>query len=446
MAQWSGFVALGTYSAGTFTELSGVNGYARQAWAFNGPSAGWVEGAGSPVDFGLVAGPDWVFNAYGFFSGATGGSPALVYALPRSRDVAPGLHCRVVPADVVYSETDRVTQGGQSVDAGQILTLAAAAGWGAGAGGSLLTSGGTVTGAVLFNSGGPLNVEINQAETASATVAYLGINVNYDPSAFGNSQRMILNSTTLTPSITNTTICESGFNSFVYLNGPGTQTGEVNCGHSYLQVNAGAHFHTGEMYETSFLNNGTIDSLSSFLCGTNNGNSGTLGSYNGVKVQLQNTNTVAGSVGTFAGLDMEALSGGGSVPTSYYVIRNSESNASIATVGNVVIGSLTPPGSSNLLQIKTSSAAGSVFPLFVNSGVAGGNAFYVTAAGTGYLFGTFTVGSVQVGSGGPAWSAGTGAPTFTAPKGSLYSRTDGGVGTTLYVSQGSGTWNAVAGV
>jgi hypothetical protein len=46
----------------------------------------------------------------------------------------------------------------------------------------------------------------------------------------------------------------------------------------------------------------------------------------------------------------------------------------------------------------------------------------------------------------PSWTHGTGAPTATQPLGSLYSRDDGGVGSTLYVSRGSGTWNAVAGV
>jgi hypothetical protein len=47
---------------------------------------------------------------------------------------------------------------------------------------------------------------------------------------------------------------------------------------------------------------------------------------------------------------------------------------------------------------------------------------------------------------GPTWSGGTGAPASTQPVGSLYSRTDGAVGTTLYVSRGAGTWNPVAGV
>lgn len=44
---------------------------------------------------------------------------------------------------------------------------------------------------------------------------------------------------------------------------------------------------------------------------------------------------------------------------------------------------------------------------------------------------------------GPAWCSGTGAPANDAPVGSLYSRTDGGAATSLYVktAAGSGTGN-----
>jgi len=51
-------------------------------------------------------------------------------------------------------------------------------------------------------------------------------------------------------------------------------------------------------------------------------------------------------------------------------------------------------------------------------------------------------GSVTLGTGGPSWTSGTGSPesSVTAPVGSLYSRTDGGADTTLYVKE-SGTGN-----
>jgi hypothetical protein len=67
---------------------------------------------------------------------------------------------------------------------------------------------------------------------------------------------------------------------------------------------------------------------------------------------------------------------------------------------------------------------------------------YLTAGGAGIT----TPGIVTCGAGQATWNSGTGAPSATRPIGSLYSRTDGAVGTTLYVSRGAGTWAAVAGV
>ena len=68
---------------------------------------------------------------------------------------------------------------------------------------------------------------------------------------------------------------------------------------------------------------------------------------------------------------------------------------------------------------------------------------------TGFLVdgsGNTTVASAILGTSGPEILTGSGVPASTKPKGSLYLRTGGAVGSTLYVSQGGGTWNAVAGV
>jgi hypothetical protein len=80
------------------------------------------------------------------------------------------------------------------------------------------------------------------------------------------------------------------------------------------------------------------------------------------------------------------------------------------------------------------------------SAVAFSTAFLKSVGFTVDGLGNTTAKTFSVGTGGPAWAAGTGAPGITLPKGSMYSRTDGGVGTTLYVSQGGGTWNPVLGV
>jgi hypothetical protein len=48
--------------------------------------------------------------------------------------------------------------------------------------------------------------------------------------------------------------------------------------------------------------------------------------------------------------------------------------------------------------------------------------------------------------GGVTWVAGVGAPIHVTARGSLFSQVDGGVGSTLWVSQGGGSWLAVSGV
>ena len=62
--------------------------------------------------------------------------------------------------------------------------------------------------------------------------------------------------------------------------------------------------------------------------------------------------------------------------------------------------------------------------------------------------GKVTGSSLEVGTSGPRIVSATGAPSvvLVLPRGTLYLRTDGGVGSTVYVSQGAGTWNAIAGV
>lgn len=68
--------------------------------------------------------------------------------------------------------------------------------------------------------------------------------------------------------------------------------------------------------------------------------------------------------------------------------------------------------------------------------------FQINNGGSVYSTNSLGIG----GSSGPTWSSGSGAPTVHAPVGSIYSRIDGGIGSTLYISRGSGIWNAVPGV
>ena len=73
---------------------------------------------------------------------------------------------------------------------------------------------------------------------------------------------------------------------------------------------------------------------------------------------------------------------------------------------------------------------------------------FTTLTASSTIVGASTVQGTSfiVGASGPTITTGSGVPASTTPKGSVYLRTGGGVGTTLYVSQGGGTWNPVAGV
>lgn len=59
----------------------------------------------------------------------------------------------------------------------------------------------------------------------------------------------------------------------------------------------------------------------------------------------------------------------------------------------------------------------------------------MTITGTRHTFGN-----------GVTWVTGSGAPTLTLSSSSIYSRSDGTIGTHMYISNSNGSWTAVTGV
>lgn len=104
--------------------------------------------------------------------------------------------------------------------------------------------------------------------------------------------------------------------------------------------------------------------------------------------------------------------------------------------------------------IGTTPSAGGLGPAYAAAnGIDFSAVTFSTAAfkSTGFEVdgsGNTTVGDLLFGASGPRiiWRTGVPPVILTLPRGTLYLRTDGAVGSTLYVSQGGGTWNAVAGV
>lgn len=111
MASWTGFIALGVYSGGVFTELS-AGTYSRRPWTFTAALGGR---ASSPIgaSFGTVSGgADWTWNAVAFYPALTGGTPQMVYPLPVFMTAPAGTPAFVQPADVVLNTVDYVGLGG----------------------------------------------------------------------------------------------------------------------------------------------------------------------------------------------------------------------------------------------------------------------------------------------------------------------------------------------
>ena len=96
-----------------------------------------------------------------------------------------------------------------------------------------------------------------------------------------------------------------------------------------------------------------------------NGASATTTSWFGHTATLTNANATPGAVTTYAGFDMEAMQGGGSLPTNYLFLRNNDANAYSGLLGAVSIGSIGAPTANTMLQVRGLGHAGSTFPFIV---------------------------------------------------------------------------------
>jgi hypothetical protein len=111
-----------------------------------------------------------------------------------------------------------------------------------------------------------------------------------------------------------------------------------------------------------------------------------------------------------------------------------------AAAGGVIGGSVT-------IGVSGTNNALTIIP-----GAAPANTVQFNVSGTGYCsfpsIGLIVAAGLGLnfGAGGANIRSGAGAATGTQPKGSIWMRNDGTVGATMYVSQGGGTWNAIAGV
>lgn len=211
---------------------------------------------------------------------------------------------------------------------------------------------------------------------------------------------------------------------------------------------------------------GFIDGLQGNFTGTSPGGGGFL--FRGAGLQLIPGNTYGGEIQVGAA-SLRGTSGGAELDLNYQQVT-----AVTVTTGGTLwyTNDLAEDVYGNLYKVTAQSAGVITAISLIRSGwrtATVGTPVAITAVnrgGTAYGTGaTVTLstwtprtelsiqpsggttqfgGSIIMGVSGPTITTGAGVPAATTPRGSIYMRTGGGVGTTLYVSQGGGTWNAVA--
>ncbi len=238
--------------------------------------------------------------------------------------------------------------------------------------------------------------------------------MNFDPSTGPAFSRRTMFNTTLSYASTTTNIWE-GVTMFTSVSGPGTATGEINVLHTYLEIEAGAIINQAENNEISMHNFGTISGgWAGQIVLPVNESAATAANLIGTKYALTNANAASGSIALYAAIDNEAMSGGGSLPTTYLFLRNADANAAIVTLGAMAIGALAAPAAGISLQINGAGSDSSTFPLLIKNAAAA-NAFYVDDGGTVHALTSYVVAASQVVSARQTgWSAMTGTPNLAA--------------------------------
>lgn len=223
----------------------------------------------------------------------------------------------------------------------------------------------------LFNATGSNGFQIggNSVITPLDGGAAYQTTLSVDLSTLPNDTRYHQLYAILSPSV-NTSKTWENFNSMVNVNGPGIQSSEDNVIHGFLTFNSGSQSTAGgnEVFEASFGNSGIVAAGSDYLAAATNFSTGTLANYTAFNALIVNQNTTASSLGNYIAYQCSTpgTTGGGTLPTTDYCLKNPDVNGSISTAGNVIIGSVGI--SSDQLHIVSPNSTGSVMLQLVNSG------------------------------------------------------------------------------
>lgn len=224
---------------------------------------------------------------------------------------------------------------------------------------------------------------------------YYGLisHITLDPAVLTNGPRNNQFVTTLNLAADSSRIWENLY-SLVILNGPGRQLVEINTMHTSIGVNAGASFASGENYESSFSNSGTVTGRTAFLDLYFNNAGATTNQATVFYGQLTNSNATAGSIAEYDFINMAPMAGGGAVPTFYYFLKGQDTAAISTILGQVAFGVLVPAANT---RFTLKASAGDSFLTFWESS-AGAQLFFMRPTGAATFNGALTMLSTVVGS------------------------------------------------
>jgi hypothetical protein len=261
-------------------------------------------------------------------------------------------------------------------------------------------AGGTITLNAYSDVGSPILPLPNGLNYPSATAAYLN-----EPVVIGYATTLTGGSTVNTYSnmwTDNLTLSGAVTTHFGTLNiqenvgGSGSFSGsELNVIRAGINIISGITVYTGEEFEASTVNYGTINSWFGVKAPFTNESTGTTtNTVGGIQVYYSNNNTTPNSMYEWEGVNCSGNVGTGTVAEYNFCLRNDDATATIATLGNVHIGGVSVPTSTTMLLI-TGADTGSGIPLQVQNSTPA-NVFYVQDNGLADL----SIGPLYIGTSG----------------------------------------------
>jgi hypothetical protein len=193
----------------------------------------------------------------------------------------------------------------------------------------------------------------------------------------------------------NTTNIDEGFFLARQFSGSGIASHEINGYHAFFSDTAGMTMSGPfENYEASTIWNAAHTSAVDYLALQNVGATGSFsGALQGISFNVVNTNPTPGNIFEWDAVTCTPINvtGGGSLPTHEFCLKNADVNQDISTIGRMRLGSIANSNANEMLDIMGSDTSNTSYAVQMHDS-AGSNTFYVTNAGTTSIRNTLQLG------------------------------------------------------